>query len=60
MKFILFDFEVFLHEWLVVFKEPSKEHTVIINDYEKLKGFFYEHQNDIFVGSTTNTTMITF
>lgn len=50
MKFILFDFEVFLHDWLVVFKEPSKEHTVIINDYEKLKGFFYEHQNDIFVG----------
>ena len=50
MKFILFDFEVFLHEWLVVFKEPSKDHTVIINDYEKLKGFFYEHQNDIFVG----------
>lgn len=50
MKFVLFDFEVFLHDWLVVFKEPSKEHTVIINDYEKLKGFFYEHQNDIFVG----------
>ena len=50
MKFILFDFEVFLHEWLVVFKELSKDHTVIINDYEKLKEFFYEHQNDIFVG----------
>lgn len=50
MKFVLYDFEVFAHDWLVVFKEPSKEHTVIINDYEKLKGFFYEHQNDIFVG----------
>lgn len=50
MKFILYDFEVFLHEWLVVFKELSKESTVIVNDYEKLKEFFYKHQNDIFVG----------
>ena len=52
MHFVLYDFEVFQwqHDWLVVFKEPSKDHTVIINDYEKLKGFFYEHQNDIFVG----------
>lgn len=50
MKFILYDFEVFLHEWLVVFKELSKESTVIVNDYEKLKEFFYKHQNDVFVG----------
>ena len=50
MKFILFDFEVFSKDWLVVFKEPSKDYTVIVNDYDKLKGFFYEHQRDIFVG----------
>lgn len=50
MKFILYDFEVFEYDWLVVFKEPSKEHTVIYNDTEKLKGFFNQHKNSIFVG----------
>lgn len=50
MKFILFDWECFAFDWLVVFKEPSKEHTVIYNDTEKLKGFFNQHKNDIFVG----------
>ena len=50
MKFILYDFEVYKHDWLVVFKEPSKEHTVIYNDTEKLKGFFNQHKNNIFVG----------
>lgn len=50
MKFILYDFEVFLHDFLVVFKELGKESIVIVNDYEEVKKFFYEHQNDIFVG----------
>lgn len=50
MKFILYDFEVFKYDWLVVFKEPSKEHTVIYNDVDELKGFFNQHKNDIFVG----------
>ena len=50
MKFILYDWEVFSHDWLVVFKEPSKEHTVIYNDVDELKGFFNQHKNDIFVG----------
>lgn len=50
MKFILYDFEVFLHDFLVVFKELGKDSIVIINDYEEIKKFFYEHQNDIFVG----------
>ncbi len=50
MKFILYDWEVFSHDWLVVFKEPSKEHTVIYNDVDKLRGFFNQHKNDIFVG----------
>lgn len=50
MKFILYDFEVFKADWLVVFKEPSKEHTVIYNDVDELKGFFNQHKNDIFVG----------
>ena len=50
MKFILYDWEVFSQDWLVVFKEPSKDYTVIYNDTEKLKGFFNQHKNDIFVG----------
>lgn len=50
MKMIIYDFECFAYDWLVVFKEPSKEHTVIYNDTEKLKGFFNQHKNSIFVG----------
>ena len=50
MKFILYDWEVFSHDWLVVFKEPSKEHTVIYNDVDELRGFFNQHKNDILVG----------
>lgn len=50
MKFILYDWEVFCSDWLVVFKEPSKDYTVIYNDVDKLKGFFNQHKNDIFVG----------
>lgn len=50
MKFLIYDWEVFSHDWLVVFKEPGKEHIVICNDDEKLTGFFNQHKNDIFVG----------
>lgn len=50
MKFILYDFEVFKFDWLVVFKEPGKEHTVICNDSDELERFFKKHQKDIFVG----------
>ena len=50
MKFILFDFEIFRQDWLVVFKEPEKEHKVIINDYDELKRFYQENKNNIFVG----------
>lgn len=50
MKFVLYDWEVFSQDWLVVFKEPSKEHTIIYNDVDELTGFFNQHKNDIFVG----------
>lgn len=50
MKFIIFDYEVFTHDWLVVLKELSKEPIVIVNDYDGLEKFFSQHQNDIFVG----------
>ena len=50
MKFILYDFEVFNFDWLVVFKEPGKEHIVIYNNDDELSRFFNQHKNDIFVG----------
>lgn len=50
MKFILYDFEVFNFDWLVVFKEPGKEHIVIYNNDEELNRFFTQHKNNIFVG----------
>lgn len=50
MKFIVYDFEVFLHDWLVVFKEIGKEHKVYVNDYEGVKDFYLKHKSDVFVG----------
>ena len=50
MRFILYDWEVFSYDWLVVFKEPGKEHIVIYNNDEELSRFFNQHKNDIFVG----------
>jgi len=50
MKFIIYDWEVFSHDWLVVFKEPGKEHIVICNDDEELTRFFNQHSKYIFVG----------
>ena len=37
-------------DWLVVFKEPLKEHVVIVNDYDQLRKFYEENKNNIFVG----------
>lgn len=47
----VFDFEVFSHDWLVVFKNiKNDEYTTIINDTEKLKKFYEENKNNIFFG----------
>ena len=55
MKFIIYDFEVFKHDWLVVFKYPgSNEHIVFVNDYEDIKKFFNENKQNIFVGYNNN------
>lgn len=50
MNFIIYDFEVFNFDWLVVFKKPGKEHIVIYNDDEELSRFFNQHSKYIFVG----------
>ena len=48
---LVFDFEVFMYDWLVVFKDISTgKYEIIINDKNKLKQFYTSHQNSIYVG----------
>ena len=48
---IVFDFEVFKYDWLVVFKDTaSQKYTPIINDYEALKNFYNKHKNELHIG----------
>lgn len=55
MKFIIFDFEVFRFDWLVVFKYAgSGEHIVFVNDYEGVTKFFQDNKTNIFVGYNNN------
>ena len=51
MQKIFFDFEVFKHLWLVVFKNyDTKETTNIINNKEELTDFYEKNKDNIFVG----------
>lgn len=46
-----YDFEVFKHDFLVVLINPQEaKEEVIINDPERLKSFYEDHKNDIWVG----------
>lgn len=48
---IFLDFEVFKHDWLVVFADTDKEEFITIcNDSAKLTDFYNQHKNDIFIG----------
>lgn len=48
---IFFDFEVFKHDWLVVFLDmEAKAETVIVNDREQLERFHLKNKNRIFTG----------
>ncbi|MNW40404.1 DNA polymerase II [compost metagenome] len=48
---IFYDFEVFIHDWLVVLNDTdTQQSTVIVNDPEQLKQFHNEHRSDIWVG----------
>lgn len=50
-KMIFYDFEVFKHDWLVVFIDLyAKKETVIINDREKLQAFYDQHNGVIWAG----------
>lgn len=48
---IFYDFEVYLHDWLVVIYDMNtqKKH-VIVNDDKELTHFYETHKNDIWVG----------
>lgn len=51
MTLVLYDFEVFKYDWLVVsFDIGRKEKTVIVNDSRKMKDYYKKHKNDIWVG----------
>ena len=46
-----YDFEVFKYDWLVVLINPQEaKEEVIINDPERLKSFYEDHKNDIWIG----------
>lgn len=47
----IFDFEVFVFDWLVVFKDiNTKEYIRIVNDSQKLKDFYEKNKDKIFFG----------
>lgn len=50
MHFLIYDFEVFKKDWLVVFKSPTGQYDTIVNDYDLLAQYFNQHRNDVFVG----------
>lgn len=48
---IVFDFEVFRYDWLVVFDNIlTKETITIINDKEKLREFYKNNIDELFIG----------
>ena len=48
---VFYDFEVTKYDWLTVCIDPFKaEKTIIVNDEDKLAGFFEENANTVWVG----------
>lgn len=47
----IFDFEVFCHDWMVVFLDvETREWTVIVNDKNLLEEFYYKNRSRTWVG----------
>lgn len=45
------DFECFKHDWMCVIINPQRRtETVIVNDTDKLKKYYEQYKNEIFVG----------
>ena len=52
---IIFDFEVFCHDWLVVAMDmTAKKEHVIINNPKELEELYEANKNDIWVGFNSN------
>ena len=48
---LIFDFEVFMYDWLVIFKDvASQEYTIIINNKEELQNFYEKNKKKIWIG----------
>lgn len=48
---IIYDYEVFKEDWMVVFNNLfEREETIIVNDRDKLIDFHEKHSHDIFIG----------
>ena len=47
---IVYDFEVFKYNWLVVFYDTSAEEYIVVQDREELKKFYEKNKDKIFVG----------
>ena len=48
---IFYDFEVFKDDWLTVILDMDRQkETVIVNDPEQLVAFYFDHNQDIWVG----------
>lgn len=46
-----YDFEVFMHDWIVVIINPiNKKQTIIVNNREALQEYYDKHKNEIWVG----------
>lgn len=51
MSLNFIDFEVYYEDWLCVIINPQRRsETVIVNDAGKLKQYYHQHKNEIFVG----------
>ena len=48
---LIYDFEVFKYDWLVVLSDiKNKDNTIIVNDTNLLRDFYEAHKYDIWVG----------
>lgn len=48
---IFYDFEVFAHDWMVVFIDPyNEQETVIVNDTKVFQEFYNENKDEVWIG----------
>lgn len=51
LKILFYDFEVFKYDWMVVFVDfETRKRTIIIQDEEKLREFYEDNKESIWVG----------